>query len=242
MPDCSRRVIGVDEQRNPHARLNLDGVRYFMSLDPNQEANETVTIYTVGHSNHSIADFLSLLKRHSIASLVDVRSAPYSRYAPQFNRSDLEYSVEAQNIRYTFMGDELGGRPPGDDFYDQNDHVLYYLVAKAPFFRRGLDRLVEEGSLYRTAIMCSEEDPADCHRRLLIARVLLEEGVSVVHIRADDTEHIEREMTLRKPTLWGAIDSNEQEETEWKSIRPVSRKRPQNNSSNQFDLWGSDDF
>ena len=213
-----------------------------MDADTKPGAGETITLYTIGHSNRSLTEFLELLERHGIESLVDVRSAPYSRYVTHFNRADLEYSVESHKIRYTYLGAELGGRPPGDEFYDEHDHVLYYRVAQAPFFRGGIEKLIEEGAVYRTAFMCSEEDPANCHRRLLIARVLMDEGVRVIHIRGDDSEQVEQGMTVTAPSLWAAIDPDASEESEWKSIRPVSRRRAPNNSLSQSALWESDDF
>lgn len=213
-----------------------------MDADTKPGAGETITLYTIGHSNRSLTAFLELLERHGIESLVDVRSAPYSRYVTHFNRADLEYSVESHKIRYTYLGAELGGRPPGDEFYDEHDHVLYYRVAQAPFFRGGIEKLIEEGAVYRTAFMCSEEDPTNCHRRLLIARVLIDEGVRVLHIRGDDSEQVEQGMTVTAPSLWAAIDPDASEELEWKSIRPVSRRRAPNNSLSQSALWESDDF
>lgn len=206
------------------------------------EKDEIITLYTVGHSNRSLTEFLELLQRHGIESLVDVRSAPYSRYVTHFNRAELEYSVESHKIRYTYLGAELGGRPPGDEFYDDNDHVLYYRVARAPFFREGIEKLVEEGAVYHTAFMCSEEDPMNCHRRLLIARVLLDEGVRVIHLRGDDSEQIEQGKTVTAPSLWDAMEPGEREETEWKSIRPVSRRKPPSSSLSQSALWESDDL
>lgn len=199
-----------------------------------------VTIYSVGHSNHALTIFLDLLKRHGIESLVDVRSAPYSRYVSHFNRVELEEAVERQGIRYVYLGDELGGRPAGDEFYDEQDHVLYSRVARAPFFLHGIERLIDEGAMYRMAIMCSEEDPAGCHRHLLIARVLETQGVQVRHIRSDDREQTEEDLKPA-PTLWGAELSSD-EEAEWKSIRSVSRRRPPSNSSSRSDAWESDDF
>jgi uncharacterized protein (DUF488 family) len=213
-----------------------------VDADTKPGAGETITLYTIGHSNRSLSEFLELLERHGIESLVDVRSAPYSRYVTHFNRADLEYAVESHKVRYTYLGAELGGRPPGDEFYDEHDHVLYYRVAKAPFFRGGIEKLIEEGAVYRTVFMCSEEDPTNCHRRLLIARVLTDEGVQVIHIRGDDSEQIEQGMTVTAPSLWEAIDPDASEEAGWKSIRPVSRKKAPNNSLSQSALWESDDF
>ena len=112
-----------------------------MDANPAPIPEEPLTIYSVGHSNQSQDLFIALLQRHRIQSLVDVRSAPYSRYVPHFNRPDLEEAVERRGVRYVYLGEELGGRPPTDDFYDAEDHVLYSRVAVAPFFLRGLERL-----------------------------------------------------------------------------------------------------
>jgi len=216
-----------------------------LETDAAPEGQASVTIYTIGHSNHTLERFLALLTDHAIASLVDVRSAPYSRYVTHFNRSDLEAAIERRGLRYTYLGDELGGRPPGDEFYDEDGHVLYSRTARAPFYLRGQDRLIEEGALYRTAFMCSEEDPTDCHRRLLIARTLGEQGVDVVHIRADG--RLQREDDFRHEqqlSLWDTASNTggEDEDAEWKSIRPVSRRRPQSSSSSPSDEWESDGF
>lgn len=211
-----------------------------MSVDPGGPY-EPLTIYSIGHSNQSLESFIALLRRHGIKSLVDVRSTPYSRYVPHFNRPELKDALDPQGIRYLYLGDELGGRPPGDEFYDTQDHVLYSRVARAPFFLRGLERLVDEGAEYRAAIMCSEEDPTNCHRHLLIARVLEGQGVHVAHIRADDREQTEGDLKPA-PTLWDAVPSAAEEESEWKSIRPVSRRRLPSSSSSHSDEWGSDDF
>lgn len=193
----------------------------------------SITLYTIGHSNHTTEKFIGLLKQHGIQSLVDVRSSPYSKYATQFNKADLEYVVEKEGIRYTFLGEELGGRPPIDDHYDAEGHALYYKMATAPYFLSGLEKLEDEGGTYSTAFMCAEENPEGCHRHLLIARVLAERGATVLHIRG--TGEIEAEadlaMRTRPQTLWG------EEESEWKSILPVSRRRAQPNSSSLFDEW-----
>lgn len=214
-----------------------------MDGDPQTVPDTAITIYSIGHSNQPQDAFIALLQRHGIQSLVDVRSAPYSRYVPHFNRPELEYAVERAGIRYLYFGDELGGRPPGDEFYDSEGYVLYYRAARAPFFLRGLERLTDEGALYRTAVMCSEEDPTNCHRRLLIGRVLEEQHVSVLHIRGDDriqtADDFRRDQQL---SLWDDPNTTASEESEWKSIRPVSQKRPQSSSSNPYDESGFEGY
>jgi hypothetical protein len=128
-----------------------------------------------------------------------------------------------------FMGKELGGRPDGDEFYDGEGHVLYNRVAKAAFFLDGIKRLKEGCRTYRIAMMCSEEDPAVCHRHLLISRVLAEQGVNVAHIRGDGHVQTEEELAAPKEevsytqSLWG--EQLPEEEHSWRSIRPVLPKK-----------------
>src|SRR5262245_51723499 len=99
------------------------------------------SIFTIGHSNHPLDTFLALLTQHGIDVLADVRSAPFSRYVPHFNKPNLEQALATTPVKYLYLGQELGGRPEGAEFYDQEGHALYGLVAKAPFFLRGVERL-----------------------------------------------------------------------------------------------------
>ena len=157
-------------------------------------------IYTVGHSNHPLETFLDLLRRHEIEVLIDTRSLPFSRYSPQFNRNTLKAAVQNAGIKYGFYGRELGGRPENPDFYDAVGHVDYAQVAGSELFQSGLARLVTGAAKYRTALLCSEENPSVCHRRLLIARVLFDRKIRVLHIRGDgssETESILRESEAR---------------------------------------------
>jgi len=143
-----------------------------------------LTVHTIGHSSHPLGRFVALLRRHGIATLVDVRSHPHSRWAPQFRKSALSRSVAAEGIVYVFLGRELGGRP-GAEYHDEQGHVDYGRRARAPDFQAGVDRLVEIAHRSPTAIMCAEEDPSRCHRRLLVAPALLRRSVAVLHIRGD---------------------------------------------------------
>jgi uncharacterized protein (DUF488 family) len=190
------------------------------------------TIYTVGHSNHSLERFLALLNQAGIQVIVDVRSFPFSRYAPQFNREALSAALTLHGIKYLFMGAELGGRPDGDEFYDDDDHVLYGRVAESDLFREGVDRLQEGLGRYRVALMCSEEDPTGCHRHLLVTRVLAERGVQVVHVRGDARTQSEKELRDRAGSAHeqiGLFDGDGGDA--WRSIRSVSRRRAPASSS-----------
>lgn len=213
------------------------------------EPNEKPTVYSIGHSNHTIEKFIRLLKLHGIQILADVRSSPYSRYVTHFNRLDLEDAVERQGIQYLFMGDTLGGRPEGDEFYDAESHVLYSRLAEAPFFLKGIERLTDEAAMSHVAFMCSEEDPTNCHRRMLISRVLSKQGVQVGHIRGDGSVQTEADLAEDSPpavqmSLFGDEDAggNSSEERAWRSILPVSRRRPQPNSLNRSNDTESGDF
>jgi uncharacterized protein (DUF488 family) len=143
------------------------------------------TIYTIGHSRHSAEHFAELLRAHEIARLVDVRSHPASKWAPQFGKAALSEMLAAHAIEYVFLGRELGGRPEGAEFYGPDGAVDYARRMEAPDFKAGIERLVALASERKTAILCAEEDPGRCHRRLLVAPALRQRDVSVVHIRGD---------------------------------------------------------
>ena len=143
-------------------------------------------VLTVGHSNHPLETFVSLLRQHGVTTLVDVRSVPYSRFNPQFNRKALDAALQAHGIAYLFMGHALGGRPEDRSCYE-NGRVRYDRLARTPFYREGIDHVVETAGVERLALMCAETEPLDCHRTLLVGRSLAERGVSVAHILAHGT-------------------------------------------------------
>ena len=142
-------------------------------------------ILTIGHSNHALEKFIELLRRHRVNALADVRSAPYSRFNPQFNREPLAASLKAEGIAYVYLGRELGGRPGDRGCYDNEGRVLYDRVAATETFRSGLERVVDGAARFRIALMCAEKEPLHCHRTLLVAHELDRHGVGVAHIHAD---------------------------------------------------------
>ena len=145
-----------------------------------ETANKT-RIFTVGHSTHEFEDFVSLLKQHGVDAIADVRSVPYSRWQPQFNREDLAEDLKARGIAYVFLGKELGARSDDPQCYE-NGRVQYRSLAETPLFQSGIER-VRDGSRHRRiALMCAEKDPLDCHRTILVARELVASGVGVTHI------------------------------------------------------------
>ena len=143
-----------------------------------------VIVLTVGHSNHPLETFLALLRQHGVTVVADVRSAPYSRFNPQFNRKALEDSLETIDIEYVFLGRALGGRPDDPSCYEDG-RVRYDRLARTPLYRQGIERVVEGAGRQRIALMCAEKEPLDCHRTILVGRSLVERGVAVTHILAD---------------------------------------------------------
>jgi len=129
-------------------------------------AGEAPPIYSIGHSNHPLDMLLALLRQHGIDVLADVRSAPYSKYCPQFDKPELEAAVRKAGFQYVYLGRELGGRPEGAEYYDSEGYVLYWRRAESPEFLSGIERLERGRDQYRIALLCSEEDPAGCHRAL----------------------------------------------------------------------------
>lgn len=175
--------------------------------------------------------FLELLRRHAVQVVADVRSHPYSKYAVQFDQEPLAKALDASGCRYVYLGSELGGRPRGEEYYDADGRVLYDRVAASSAFQQGLVRLEKGLRQYVVALLCGEEDPAGCHRRLLIGRVLAGRGIAVAHIRGDGRLQTEEELAA------AGADSNqlslfdEIEAPPWKSIPSVSPKRRQSSSS-----------
>jgi len=158
-----------------------------------------MNLFTIGHSNHNIEKFIRLLNDNGIMILVDVRTSPYSRYNPQFNKENLQSALAQHDIQYAYAGKYLGGRPSDPTCYksrilpqegtDYLHEVDYPEVMKRKWFIQGIQQLLELADQDLTAILCSEEDPAHCHRHHMIAKYLLAEHpeVDVRHIRGDGT-------------------------------------------------------
>ena len=180
------------------------------------------TVFTIGHSNQSAAEFVALLMKHNIECVVDVRSTPYSSYNPQFNRETLKECLGRSSIDYLYSGDDLGGHPDPAEFYE-GGRVAYERVAARPEFRRGIKRVVDESERHSLVLMCAEEDPAKCHRHPLLARMLVEHGIEVLHLRHDGlvqdatmtAEHTDTQIPLFEPIG---------EDSTWRSPKRIRRQ------------------
>src|SRR5206468_5365685 len=147
----------------------------------------------------------------------------------QFDREHLAKSLQDTDLQYVYLGRELGGRPRGEAFYDSKGHVYYDRVASSAVFGEGIARLEKGIDEYRVAILCAEEDPTGCHRRLLVGRVLSERGISVDHIRGDGSLVKDSEIPDLRNSPQMAL-FHELDAAEWKSIPSVSLKRRQSSS------------
>ena len=141
-------------------------------------------VRTIGHSTHSMDVFLGLLQQHSVTAVADVRSAPFSRFNPQFNKDALEGSLNSHGIKYVFLGRELGARSDDPACYE-NGRVQYVRLAQTELFKSGLERVMSGSREHIVGLMCAEKEPLECHRTLLVARALVEHDITVDHILAD---------------------------------------------------------
>ena len=160
------------------------------------EQKELPTIFTIGHSTHEFDSFVALLKQHGVEAVADVRSTPYSRWQPQFNREDLQSALKAKKIAYVFLGKELGARS-GDPACYESGRVKYRRLAPTALFQAGLQRVRDGSERMKLALMCAEKDPLECHRTILVARELVRSGGKVAHILANgDVET--HEITMKR--------------------------------------------
>jgi uncharacterized protein (DUF488 family) len=153
-------------------------------------------VFTVGHSNHPITEFLELLRQHAVTTIADVRSAPYSRFAPQFSKEPLRAALKDEGFKYVFLGRELGARSSDPSCYEDG-RVRYDRLSQTDLFHAGVDRLMHGSEIETVAILCTEKDPLDCHRTLLVARTLVGLGLAVDHILADGSLETYEESMLR---------------------------------------------
>lgn len=131
-----------------------------------------------------------------MTAVADVRSSPYSKHAPQFSTDELKASLKEAGVAYVFLGAELGARSNDDSCY-VNDVVSYEKLAKTQLFKKGVQRVEDGCNRYRIALMCSERDPTECHRTILVSKVLSERGAEIKHILSDGSAEPHEETMLR---------------------------------------------
>ena len=154
---------------------------YIFKQLKNFSLSAMMKLFTIGHSNHSIESFLSLLQKHQITAIADVRSYPYSNYLPHFNQKNIQQYLHKTNISYIFLGKELGARTNNLSCY-VNGKALYELIAKTEEFQKGLEKVYQSLENYNIALMCAEQYPITCHRAILVSRHLINKGLDIYHI------------------------------------------------------------
>lgn len=147
---------------------------------------ELLLIYTIGHSNLNFQCFVNLLKSFSIDLVGDVRSDPYSRYVPHFNKSEMEVRLPPHGISYLFLGKELGARQKDSSLFDHTGRLDFMKYQKTERFLSGIEKLKNLALKdHKIAIMCTEADPLKCHRFSMISSYISKNGFLVKHILND---------------------------------------------------------
>ncbi len=157
------------------------------------------TIYTVGHNSLNFMQFMSLIQANNITHIVDIRSIPYSKYAPWSDKSRLADLLRPFKINYTYLGHKLGGKNIRSGKFSNQKRLPSQAV-----YNEGIKVLVELSMRSHLAIMCAEGDPGKCHRQHTIAQTLLESGAKVLHILKDGSikEAWKVESASDQPTLF----------------------------------------
>jgi len=158
-------------------------------------------IFTIGHSNHDISDFINLLLANQIELVIDVRSAPYSKLYPHFNRNPLEVSLTKNSIKYIFLGDSVGGRSNNIKDYSKG-RVMYKKIAEKKEYISSINTIIQNSSKYKIVLMCSEKEPLECHRTLLISRSIEAHMVKILHIHRDGQIESQNEGIQRLLKIW----------------------------------------
>jgi uncharacterized protein (DUF488 family) len=165
------------------------------------------TVYTIGHSNGTVERLVGTLQQHGITAVADVRSRPYSRFNPQFNRESLAAALKASGLEYVFLGQELGARSEDPACY-RDGRAQYSLIAKSQVFEHGIARLLGGMERFRIAVMCAEKEPLSCHRFVLVSRHLHENGIEVIHILEDGSVEDHGASVLRLLQLHGMQENH----------------------------------
>lgn len=158
-------------------------------------------IYTIGYSSFEIDKFISVLMQYNITAVSDVRSSPYSKFKPDYNREYLSKKLKENGIQYAFLGNNLGARFEDRSVY-RDGVVDFELARKLDCFKAGVDRLIEGSKKYTIVLLCAEKDPAECHRSILIARNITN-IFNVLHILGDSSIESQTQLEHRLEKRFG---------------------------------------
>jgi uncharacterized protein (DUF488 family) len=156
------------------------------------------TLLSIGHSQHQVGYFIDLLKSHDVNYVLDVRSTPYSQFATSYNRENIKKILKNNGIEYAFMGEFFGARPKDSSLYSLKGYLDFEKVENSSRFKKGFDNVVKgvkQG--YRIAFMCTEKDPIECHRTILVSYAFYKVGYSIEHIMPDNTIQTQQDINER---------------------------------------------
>lgn len=190
-----------------------------------------MSCFTIGHSTHEIEVFISLLKLNGIEWLVDVRSIPYSQHNPQYNKENLRTVLEDEHISYIYMGNLLGARYSDPNLYfDDKEMVDFKKVRDSVGFKHGIDKIINGVKKnLNICLMCSEKDPFDCHRFVLVSYALVKSGIEVKHILENgdvvSNKALEERLLLKYKIEYGNPTLFEAGKTKEEAIKEGYEKR-----------------
>lgn len=145
-------------------------------------------LYTIGHSQHDVEYFIDMLRKYDINYVLDVRSTPYSQFAENYNRENIRAILKKAGIEYSFMGSYFGARPENRILYSKDGYLDFEKARNSVKFQNGVNNVIKGiGEGNNITLMCTEKDPIECHRAIMVARTFFERGVDVQHILADSS-------------------------------------------------------
>lgn len=157
-------------------------------------------LFTIGHTNHSQEYFLQLLHKHDIEHVLDVRSTPFSRFTPQFNKEAISEYLKNNGIAYNHMGRYFGARQEDRNLYTSEGYLDFEKMRETDLFKSGLENVIKGLNAGKNiALMCTEKDPFDCHRTIMVARGFELAGIDVNHIFDDG--HLETQNDINSRLL-----------------------------------------
>lgn len=145
-------------------------------------------LYTIGHSQHEAEYFIDMLRKYDINYVLDVRSTPYSQFAENYNRENIRAILKMAGIEYSFMGNYFGARPEDRTLYSKDGYLDFEKARKSVKFQSAVNNVIkgiQAGN--NIVLMCTEKDPIECHRAIMVARTFFERNVDVQHILADSS-------------------------------------------------------
>ena len=155
------------------------------------------TLFTIGHSNHSLENFKKILSDNNIHYVLDVRSIPRARFVPHFNEKQLSHYLNSINVNYANMGKYFGARQTKKEYYSQEGYLDFELFRESDLFQIGLNTTLKLLENSNVLLLCMERDPIDCHRAIMVGRGFELSRIKVNHILFDSTIITQDELNHR---------------------------------------------